>query len=186
MRILVCGKAKAVFGICAAVIVLGLVLQLLGAYLPDTAQVNTTAVSEESAFEVRSRLLMDAMREVGVCSPEAVVDVWSKGLMRRSGALQYAVMSEALGREYVKQLEQNSPSWVTGVSSPWISGYKIYAVQSPDDNVCIFEVVYSTETSTGPFKDYKAVLTVGREGDFWRIIDLSMDEGLYPYTGFKK
>ena len=39
-------------------------------------------------------------------------------------------------------------------------------------------------TSTGPAGDYNAILSVTREGYFWRISMISLEEGLYVYTGF--
>jgi hypothetical protein len=41
-----------------------------------------------------------------------------------------------------------------------------------------------TQTSTGPAGEYRAVLALQKEGDFWRISDISADDGLSAFTGF--
>ena len=54
------------------------------------------AVSEVNKYEVRNELLMQAMDNVGVCRPEDASTVWAEGLMKRSAAMQYSVMSAKL------------------------------------------------------------------------------------------
>ncbi|NMC56996.1 MAG: hypothetical protein GYA50_07245 [Eubacteriaceae bacterium] len=142
------------------------------------------AVSEVNKYEVRAELLMQATDYVGVCRPEDAVKVWSEGLMKRSAAMQYSVMGSKLKQEYAKQLDTSFPNWVTGMSSPWISGYEIKKSEQIDDSF-IYYLVISTATSTGPAANYNAVLTVIKEYDFWRIINIKTDKELYPYTGYQ-
>jgi len=47
----------------------------------------------------------------------------------------------------------------------------------------VFRLVFSTATSSGPAGDDNTVLTIAKDGDFWRIIQISADQGLYPYMG---
>jgi hypothetical protein len=141
------------------------------------------AVSEVNKYEVRSELLMQAMDCVGVCCPEDAAKVWAQGLMKRSAAIQYSTMSIKLKEEYAKELEYTFPNWVTGVSSPWISGYEIKSSQQTD-NSYIYYLILSTATSAGPAGNYNAVLIVAKENNFWRIINIKTDKELYPYTGF--
>lgn len=143
-----------------------------------------TASSQADIYKTRSGLLTEAMDSVGVCEPERAADVWAKGLMERSAALQYCVMTKQLKSEYSKQLESTFPNWVTGVSSPYVSGYKITKTQNPDKNTCIYTLLISTKTSAGPAGDYIAVLTVVKEGEFRRISNIEADDKLYAYTGF--
>jgi len=143
------------------------------------------AVAAANKYEVRSRLLMEAKDSMGPCLPEGAAQVWAKGLVQRSAALQYAAMNADLKREYARQLETCAPNWVTGLSSPWVESYEIKGVESPDDNRRIIRMRFSTMTSTGPAGDYNAVLTVKRDGGFWRISAISSDEGLYPYTCYR-
>jgi len=134
--------------------------------------------------EIQIRLLKEALNQVGVCCPKDAAEVWASGLVNRSAALQYAVMTEALKVEYARQLETNAPNWVTGISSPWVSGYRTVDIKFPDTDSSTIELRFSTATSTGPAGDYNAVLNIVREDCFWRIADISMEEGLFPYTGF--
>lgn len=142
------------------------------------------AIGQADKLKMRSELLAEAMKYVGVCSPEGAVDTWVAGMIKRSAAIQYAVMNDTVRAEYAKHLEKNAPNWVTGVSSPWVSGYEIVKSESPDENTRVVKITVRTETSTGPAGNFNAILTVTREGDFWRLSKLALDEGLYPYTGF--
>jgi len=142
------------------------------------------AIEQVDNFKVRSELLMEAMKYVGVCSPEEAVDVWVEGLIKRNAAIQYSVMNDTVRAEYVKHLEKSAPNWVTGMSSPWVSGYEVVNSDSPDENTRVVKITVHTETSTGPAGNYTAVLTVAREDVFWRLSKLALDEALYPYTGF--
>lgn len=133
-------------------------------------------------YEVRSRLLSEAMDDVGVCSAGDAALVWAKGLYIRSGALQYSVMSKELKREYEKRLEKNAPNWVTGVSSPWIEDYSIESIRDLDGR-SIVTIVFSTLSSTGPAGELRAKLCIAREGAFWRIEYIDAEKGLSPYMG---
>lgn len=144
----------------------------------------TDVYEQVDKYKVRSELLMDAMKNVGVCSPEETVDVWVTGLMQRSAAIQYSVMSDALRTEYVKHLEKNNPNWVTGMSSPWVSGYEVVKTESPNDNTRIVQLTVQTVSSAGPEQSYKAELTITKEENFWRISKMALQEELSAYTGF--
>lgn len=179
-------KAKRVGGIAAGACLLTLILLNAAGYFLDGKSISVFAAAAEiNRYEVRSELLMEAVRRVGVCSPEDAARVWADGLKTRSAALQYSVMRLPLQNEYARQLEKTAPNWVTGVSSPWIDGYQIIRVEDPAQDCRIVKMRFFTETSTGPAGKYEAILTLKREDAFWRIAKISMDEGLYPYTGFK-
>jgi len=141
-------------------------------------------IAPDNTYQVRSTLLMEAMDRVGACDPKEAAEIWASGLEGRSAALQYAVMDEALKAEYARQLETSAPNWVTGGSSPWVESYQISKIQEPGEDVRIIHLTFSTLSSTGPAGDYKAILTLAREGNFWRITKIVADRGLYPYTGF--
>lgn len=145
-----------------------------------------SARAEINKYEIRSRLLMEAMSEIGVYIPEKTVEVWVNGLKKRNAAMQYSVMTQKLKDKYAKQLEETAPNWVTGQSSPWIESYKIIKVERLDESNYRFHITISTMTSTGPAGEYSAILTVTREGYYWRISMLSLEEGLYAFTGFKQ
>ena len=94
-------------------------------------------------------------------------------------------MSSELKAEYIKQLEENSPNWVTGISSPWVDSFKIIGVEHIGDNTSIFTIQFKLMTSTGPAGEYQAMLTVQKQGNYWRIIRISYDEALYPYILYR-
>lgn len=135
-------------------------------------------------FEIRSRLLREAMDFVGVCCPEDAADVWAKGLKARSAALQYAVMTARLKEAYALHLDETAPNWVTGVSSPYISDYKIIKTDVISDTLQRITLQFSLATSTGPAGEAMAMLDIAPEERFWRITAISADEALYPYTNF--
>ncbi len=134
---------------------------------------------------IKARLLMKAMDDVGVCRPEQAVDVWIQGLIKRSAAMQYAVMDDNLRKEYAASLEKTAPNWVTGTSSPWVSGYAIGRVTETAQGQQLYTISVMTETSTGPAGEYLAVLALWQDGDFWRIGGISADDGLSAFTGFE-
>jgi hypothetical protein len=88
-------------------------------------------------------------------------------------------MDAQLKAEYAKQLEINAPNWVTGVSSPWVESYAITKTESPGEDSRIIQLIFSTVTSTGPAGDYTATLVLARDGCFWRITQITADDGLY-------
>ena len=94
-------------------------------------------------------------------------------------------MNEELKKEYAMQLDENAPNWATGISSPWVESYKIVNTKMSSSERYMFELSFSLATSAGPVGDYKATLTVAKEGDFWRIVKIEADKALYPYTRFK-
>jgi len=185
VRIILFKKARWLGFIVACIVVLSVVVFNFIGYIFNWKYLSSFASAAEiNKFEVRSQLLTEAMKQVGVCTPEEAATVWANGLKMRSAALQYSVMTGELKKIYAQQLEKNAPNWVTGMSSPWVQSYKILKVEDTGNDTYTVELVFSTMTSTGPAGDYKAVLSLVREGSFWRIKKISMDEGLFPYTGF--
>ena len=144
-----------------------------------------TRTDAETDDTVKVHLLMEAMNDVGVCRPEQAVDVWVRGLIKRSAAMQYAVMDDTLRKEYAKSLEKTAPNWETGTSSPWVSGYAIGRETETAQGQRLYTISVMTETSTGPAGEYLAVLAVYKDGEFWRIGGISADDELSAFTGFE-
>jgi len=134
-------------------------------------------------YEIQSKLLIEAMDNIGVCNPEDATKIWSNGLKIRSAAIQYSVMTSKLKTQYKADVDKNFPNWVTGTSSPWVDSYKITEFIEESDNTYTFHVTFTTKTSTGTVGDYKAILTIVKQQNFWRISNISMDKELYTYTG---
>lgn len=185
MRVIIFKKSGQFCAAVAGVCLLAVILVNLVGYFLGCEHISVFAAAKDSnKYEVRSRLLMEAMDSVGVYSPEDAAMVWASGLEKRSAALQYSVMSKELKERYAEQLEESAPNWVTGVSSPWIDSYRIVRIEEPNENTRIIELSFSTMTSTGPAGTYNATLTITRDGDFWRITEIVADPELYPYTRF--
>ena len=185
MRLIATVRAKRfaasalIFFVLAVFFALGIVLLKKG----GEAQAVFSAQNANDC-EVKNELLREAMRYVGSCTPEEAAKTWAEGLKQRSAALQYAVMSSMLKEEYARRLEQTSPNWVTGVSSPWVESYTIEKMMEGSLGGKIAELSFSLLTSAGPAGSYSASLLLTEENGFWRVSGLSMDEALYPYTGF--
>lgn len=143
------------------------------------------AVTQIDNYQIRSEMLMEAMEDVGVCDKEEAAKIWAGGLKGRSAAKQYSVMTQALKKEYAKQLEKTDPNWVTGVSSPWIESYEIKSCNDKGNDTYIYDIVFSTKTSSGGAGDYEAEITVIKEDGFYRVTKIKADKGLYVYMGFE-
>lgn len=135
------------------------------------------------AAEVRSELLMEAMQYVGSCEPLSAVQTWITGLMQRSGAIQYAVLSSALKVRYATCLTEQRPNWVTGESSPWVSGYRLISDKMLSNSEYEYTIQITTKTSAGPWGQYQAVLHVIYEEGFWRIDNITSDSEFVIYMG---
>ncbi len=176
-------KRPTIIFICALLITI--IVLNVGGYFLNLKYVSVfAAMAEVDKYEVRSRLLMEAMKQVGVCEPEEAAKVWARGLINRSAALQYSVLNNKLKADYAAQLEQSFPNWVTGMSSPWVDSYEIVNTIPSNNNGMIVELKLSTKTSTGPAGDFDAALTIALEDEFWRITKLAIDKELFVYTGF--
>ncbi|MGI6176685.1 MAG: hypothetical protein ACOYJC_11135 [Christensenellales bacterium] len=174
------GVRGAAIVIC--LLVLYMLLEISGSMLSGEPTGAAAGMRQYDDAQVRSRLLMEAIHQVGTCDPVHTALLWASGLKNRSAALQYAAMDEDLKAEYAAQLETSAPNWVTGQSSPWVEDYRLLEVQSPNEDVRIVRILFSTATSTGPYADYQAELKLVHEGMFWRIVHIIAEEGLYPYT----
>lgn len=133
-------------------------------------------------YKTRSELLMDAANYTGVFTPEQAVEVWAKGLERRSAAMQYTVMTEKLKKKYAGRLDALRSNWVTGMSSPSVQGYTITEANRTDDAHVEIGLKIETSATYSPSEFYGAKLWLVREGEFWRIERIWTDKGLYPYT----
>ncbi len=179
---------KILTGLGYAAIAVWLVAAILGEFgLCDLTYVNileALAQPQPNDFEVRSRLLMEATDFVGICCSEDTALTWAEGLRVRSAALQYAVMSAPLKDEYARQLNDTAPNWVTGVSSPFVSGYQITNTEAISKTLQRITLRFSLATSVGTAGEASAVLDIAQEGSFWRIVHIDADEALFPYTRF--
>lgn len=185
MRLVATVPAKRIMASVLIIFVLGCFFVLSFVLLKkDTEARAVFSVWSGNACETKNALLMEAMRYVGSCTPEDAAKTWAEGLKQRSAALQYAVMSDMLKTEYAKRLETTTPNWVTGMSSPWVDSYTIKKLEDGNAKSKVAELIFTLATSTGTAGKYTASLLLTLENGFWRVSGISMDEALYPYTGF--
>lgn len=145
----------------------------------------TAQPGQVDPYRTRSELLMDAANYTGVFTPERAADVWMQGLIRRSAAMQYTVMTEKLKKEYAGQLDALRSNWVTGMSSPSVQGYKLTGNFKPDDTHAEISLKIETASASTPPDYYNAKLRIVNEGGFWRIERIWTDKELYPYTLYR-
>ena len=157
-------------------------LQIVGTVFDIPAISVFAQVSSADKYETRDKLMREAMAYIGVSSPDEAAKVWAQGVKLRNAAMQYAMMSSELKDSYAARLEKTAPNWVTGVSSPYVSGFGITDIKT-EGNKSIVTLSFATATSTGPAQTYAAKLTIEPEGDFWRITNIEADKGLSAYTG---
>lgn len=139
---------------------------------------------KKSRSEIDNKLLLDAVDNLGVYTPTEVAKIWGSGLKSRNAAIQYSVMSNELKAKYKIDLEKNAPNWVTGVSSPWIDSYSILSIENPSLGIYIVEILFYFSTSIGHYGSSTAFLNISRDNYFSKINKISMEDFLYPYTGF--
>lgn len=129
-------------------------------------------------LEEKSKLLKEALDEFAATSKEQVINIYAKGVKKRSGPMQYSVMSKNLKSQFEKKMiESQNYAWVTGVSSPWVTDYKIMKLQKVSRNEYKVTIAFFLETSSGPYKTEKTLLTINQKNNRWYITDIK--EELY-------
>ena len=159
-------------------------LSSTAAAVPASPEI-TAQPGQVDPYKTRSELLMIAADYTGVSTPEQAVELWAEGLIRRSAALQYTVMTEKLKAEYAGQLDALRSNWVTGMSSPSVQGYAITKANKMGNGHAEIGLSVEVAAAWGPSEFYEAMLWLVHEGEFWRIDRLRTDERLYPYTLFR-
>ncbi len=104
-------------------------------------------------------------------TPEECVEKYAEAVKQRNGAMQFALLRGEFKEEQRGNYTDVGP-WVTGFSSPWVSGYEY---KKTDDTH--YDIVFHYETSTGPEPDMVVVLTIEKfetDGNFYAgIIDIN-------------
>ncbi|WP_054955735.1 DL-endopeptidase inhibitor IseA family protein [Paenibacillus dakarensis] len=103
------------------------------------------------------------------------------GLQHRNASIQYAAFSKEMKKRMLKPFE--SLNWVTGVSSPWITGWKINKQTSVDSTHQTIEVTLNTATSAGPDKPVRLTISLALEGGKQWVVDNVKIEGALPRSG---
>jgi len=138
--------------------------EALGATVDWDAKTRTVHVDNRAkrSLERRVARLEEALAPE---TPQAAVHTWARGVKVRNGALQFAVMTPELKAKMEPYL---SPSWVTGVSSPWVDDYTITEANGAGDRRQ-FTVRFALRTSTGPAGSFVSTVTVERRDNHWYV-----------------
>ncbi|MBB3070697.1 hypothetical protein FHS14_003699 [Paenibacillus baekrokdamisoli] len=130
---------------------------------------------ESSNLSLQVKSLENAL-EAG--SPEEAVQTWIRGVQKRSGAMQYAVLSPALRQENKQEFEDNF--WVTGASSPHMGKVEqLHSKELTPDKVQIsfdYPLVVMNET-IGTGSASITVDKIKREPfDYWAISSIALKD----------
>lgn len=126
-------------------------------------------------FEARSSLFENFGDIYEPATPDEVANLWALGVKKRNGAFQYLVLSKQLKEEFKVEAEKNGRlGWVTGFSSPWVEDYKI-TKEKINDLTWKYNIVFNITTSTPIEEKWNATLTVEKQDNLWRIINITKD-----------
>jgi hypothetical protein len=118
-------------------------------------------------------------------SPAQALDLYMDGFQYRNASLQYAAFGEALQKQALPQFEKLD--WSTGVSSPWVSGWKVTKTTTLSPNQLLYEITCQTATSTGPFDPIVLQLEITKQNDeHWFITSVRADQELPRNISTKK
>jgi hypothetical protein len=140
----------------------------LAAAIPIKAQDEKDV--EIHKLQTNLRLFDEALSELQAPTPEETALVYAKGVKSRNGAMQYSLLSNKLKAEFRKKM--GNEIWVTGVSSPWVSNYKIISKKKAS-GVHKITIKFNWATSTGSAGSTQEELTIAKENGKWRIININ-------------
>lgn len=152
----------------AATLIAGLLL------LPG---ITVASPSAETVIEANGKLLSAmpnrAQESKRIILPSAIqaAELYGFGLQHRNASIQYSILSKA----YKKVMYPifNELNWVTGVSSPWITSYKVIKETVVNPNSEIIELRLDMATSNGPEQPTVLKLSLVRERDSWVITEVA-------------
>ena len=103
------------------------------------------ATTSPSDQEQQTRRMFMLEKALAPTSPKEVASKWAEAVKNRNGAVQYMLQCPNLQKSTLNSfIELN---WVTGVSSPWVSGYKITALQAKE-SIQPFTIHYTLAASS--------------------------------------
>ncbi|MWV43207.1 hypothetical protein GRF59_06145 [Paenibacillus sp. HJL G12] len=111
-------------------------------------------------------------------TPEEAAQTWARGVQKRSGPLQYAVMTPAMQQSTKQEFEDNF--WVTGGSSPHMGKVTNMVTKPLSSNKVQISFEYPLIVSGGVFDTGKASLTIetvnGPAYDYWAISEIYLKD----------
>lgn len=90
------------------------------------------------------------------------VKMFAEAMKNREGAVQYALCTDELKAKTYEDFK--GFDFVTGASSPWISGYEM---NKTSDNQ--YTITLHWASSTGAERDSTTTVTVAQNGEYWQI-----------------
>ncbi|NIK75500.1 hypothetical protein FHS15_000600 [Paenibacillus castaneae] len=130
---------------------------------------------EAAHLSNQNRSLENALRAE---SPEEAVQTWIRGVQKRSGALQYAVLSPTLRQKTVDEFEENF--WVTGGSSPHMGKVdKLIAKEITSDKVQLsfdYPLVVMNEVIESGHATIVVEKIKQESFDYWAITDIILKD----------
>ena len=124
-------------------------------------------------LELKNKLFIDAIDNFGATSPQEAVILYCEGVKSRSGPLQYSVMCDELKKSFKTTMDYNKNyAWVTGVSSPSVSEYKVINIKKIDSKTYVFKVKFSLEYALKPIGYTYTLLKVEKFDNKWCITNI--------------
>jgi hypothetical protein len=120
-------------------------LVFFGLLLPVSVSFAASSINTDINSETQQLQRHIYMLEIALApaTPEAVATTWAQAAKSRNGAVQYMLMCPNLQKANLATLK--ALNWVTGVSSPWISSYKIISQK----NKLAFNIQYQFSAGGG-------------------------------------
>lgn len=119
-------------------------------------------------LQERANLFEATLELFSMPSPKEVANTWAEGIKTRNGTMQYAVMSNKL-KETFKQETEGNPAWVTGVSSPYVTEYKLAGIKNISPIQKDVTVEFHWATATGEEPATESTLSIIKNNGKWSI-----------------
>lgn len=114
--------------------------------------------------QAQVRLLEEALAPE---DPLNAAQTWAEGVKTRNGALQYAMMSSELKKEYFAKFVDSN--WSTGASSPWVENYEIIERYSFNNERYRFEINFTYTDSTKESFSTTEYVTIANFDGNWLV-----------------
>lgn len=121
----------------------------------------------------RANLFEATLELFSIPSPKEVATTWAEGIKTRNGTMQYAVMSDQLKETFKQEQEtEGNPAWVTGVSSPYVTEYKVASVKNISPIQKDITLQFHWATSAGAEPDTESTLSIIKNNGKWSIYNI--------------
>ena len=121
---------------------------------------------------------------------EELLGLWIRGQQLRSGALQYATLSDALKEKVMPEIKERG--WVTGGSSPTLRGGKVTILKKEEisEQEISYTVTYESLLQGEVYETLEQTITMIKHEEnaksYWEITNVEGDVGYYTYEHISK